>query len=432
MVTQVDTEVGAADTGEAVRIWSVNGFRELLLGESLSRLGFQVVQFMLPLLTLTVAGGDAIEVGLVSGAQFLPVVLFSLVAGAWVDRFDLRRVLLVCNLVRGVVPGVIAVLFATDRLGLWAILAAAFVVGTATVCYDVGYQSAIPRTVPVPLIASANGSLQAVYAATAMAGPGLAGVLLQYIGAPLALSLTVVVFGASALALRRLREVPPLPEGTARTSTVTAVRTGLRFTLSYRPIRDLCSLAGLFNLQEQAFLTVFLVFAVQGLGLPTGTLGLVVGAGSLGALLGSLVAARIAARVAVGRLLLWGPAVAAAAFLLVPAGDAWRGAAVYLMIAGFFVNGAAMAVLNVSAVSLRQTIPPAHLLGSVTAAYRMVAFGTIPLGGLLGGLLAGALGEVPALWILGLSLLSSSVLVLLSPLRRLRTVAQAAELLGRQ
>lgn len=401
----------------------------MLIAESLSRFGFQIVRFVLPLLILTDGGGSATQVGLVSGAQFLPVVLFSLPAGAYLDRVEPRTFLAACSFVRAATPGAAALLYAVDVLTFPAVLVAAFVIGTATVCYDIAFQSTIGRMVPSSAIASANGILQAVYAASSMAGPGLAGVLLQLAGAPVALTLTVVLFGAALLALHDLRRIGP--SGSAHRSTAAAAKEGLRFTLSSRPIRDLCCMAGLFNLFEQAFLAAFTVFAIRTLGLTTGALGLVVAAGSVGALAGSVSAGRITAKVATGRLLMFSPPVAAAGFVLVPLSSAWSGLSIYLLTAGFLVNGCAMAVLNVCAVSLRQTIPPPHLLGSVTAAYRMIAMGTIPLGGAVGGLTADLIGLRHAVWTFSLSLLVAGGLMVFSPLRRLRSITDAAPRKGR-
>ncbi|THA26997.1 MFS transporter [Streptomyces sp. RKND-216] len=149
-------------------------FRRLWAGEAMARLGYRTAQFLLPLLAVVELGSSGSQTGLVSAAQFVPVVALSLTAGVFADRLDPRRLVLVCTVVRGAALGMLGLSYAAFGLTLWMLLAVALVVGSATVFYDVGYQSAIPKLLRPQELAAGNSLLQAVNSATQMAGPALA------------------------------------------------------------------------------------------------------------------------------------------------------------------------------------------------------------------------------------------------------------------
>ena len=398
-------------------------FVGLWSGDAVSRLGYQTCEFLLPLLAVTVLQVGPVAVGAVLATQFVPVILLSLSAGSIASRYDGRTVLLACAAARGAAMGGLGAVYGLSGLSYPGLLLAALVVGAATVVHDVAYQSAVPLVVPADRLVNGNGLLQASTAVTQLAGPALAGFLVQATGAPVAVAVTVALFLGGAVAFLAvdsgvLRHVA----GPRRVSA----RAGLRYTLACRPLRDLCLQSGLFNLFEQAFLTAFLVYAVRTLGIGGGVVGVIIGVGSAGALAGSLVIGRLH-RLPAGTVVSLALAVAGAAYLvgLLLAGP--LPAAPVLAVA-FFVNGVAVAGYNVLAISLRQTIPPEHLLAAATATYRLVSFGPIPLGALLGGLCAQLLGNRAAVLTLAVALGVSATTLLVSPLRRVATVAEAARL----
>ncbi|WP_326770622.1 MFS transporter (plasmid) [Streptomyces sp. NBC_01591] len=398
-------------------------FRQIWLGETTAHFATQLTNFLLPLVAVTMLQTSATAVGAISAVQFIPIVLFSLFAGVVVDRHPPRRTLALSSLVRGAALGALGLFQAMGGVTLTQILVVAAVIGTATVFYEVAYQSTIPKVVPTEAIAPANGLHQATYSVSQLAGPAAAGALVSQLGLSLALSVTTALFcGAmvSGLLLKGV-EAPGVP----RQSALKTIGSGLRYTWSLRPIRDLCVQAGLSNMHEQAFLTVFMVFAVRELGMSGTTVGVIIGVGSVGALVGSLTATRIAARWTVGLVLASGAVLAAVGFLLVPAFARLDVYVAVLAGVAFVVNGFGVALFNVFAVSLRQSIPVEHQLGAVTASYRLVALGTLPVGAMLGGVLADAATPGNALWIIGISYLLVSFWLMFSPLRRARTMEES-------
>ncbi|MGP3999335.1 MFS transporter [Streptomyces sp. 8N706] len=398
-------------------------FRLLWTGESAGRLGFQLANFLLPLIAVTVLHESGTRVGAISTAQFVPVVLFALVAGAVAGRWSLRGLLVVCNALRAAALGFVGAMHAALGLHFVHLVVAAVVIGVATVFYDVAYQASIPQVVPVESLSQANGLMQATYSVTQLAGPALAGFLTQSIGLPVAVGTACALFLGALLSFVAIPPFRHASPAEARSMTKSISR-GLRYVWRCRPLRDLCLQAGVSNLLEQAFLTAFMVYSVRELGMSGGTVGLVVGAGGVGALAGSLTAPRVR-RFGVGVLVSTALPAAGAAFVLIPASIALFGDAAPPLMLAFALNGAAVSFFNVFAVSLRQSIPPEELLGSATASYRLVSFGTFPLGALLGGALIDVVGGLVTLWLIALLLTVSLSAFLASPLRRVPSIDRA-------
>jgi len=267
-----------------------------------------------------------------------------------------------------------------------------------------------------------------------MAGPTLAGLLLQAAGPPLATGIIAAAFLGAVVAFALLKAADQQWTATTRTSSGAgragqepdkrSVLTGLRFTWTCRPVRDLCVQAGMFNLHEQAFLTAFLLFGVRSAHLTAAVVGALIGVASVGALIGSLASGRLSPFLHAGATLTAGLPAASAAFLLGPLLTHALSVKVAFG-AAFLVNGLALGAYNVYSMSLRQAIPPPESLGSVIASYRMVSWGLIPVGALVGGTLADTLGPHNALLTIAASMTLVSLLLLVSPLKRIRRVEDA-------
>lgn len=407
-------------------------FRQLWGGDFLARLGYQICEFLFPLIAVVKLHSSGVEAGLISASQFVPVIVFALIAGAVADQAETRSLMLVSSIVRGAMLGLLGLVYGLGGLGFLALLIAAMVVGSATVFYDVGFQSAIPRLLSSSELARGNGLLQASTSATQLAGPTLAGLLLSAAGLPFALGATGAMFAGAIVAFGFLRSAA-MPsardaggaQGTGTDRGWRTVFTGLKYSWGCREIRDLCLQSGFFNLHEQAFVTAFLLFGVRTAHLSAGVVGILLGIASAGALIGSIVAGRLSVRLHAGASLTTG-LVTASAMLLI--GPLLTPALPVIPVFGtaFLLNGLALGTYNVYAISLRQAIPPRRFVGSATASYRMVSLGLVPVGALAGGALADAYGPHAALLIIAASMTCVSLLLLSSPVKRIRSVHDAA------
>ncbi|MGQ4268663.1 MFS transporter [Nocardiopsis changdeensis] len=383
-------------------------FWSLWTSSSLSNLADGVLKIALPLAALRFTDSPLLVAG-VSLALSLPWLLFSLPAGALADRLDRRRIMLAANTARAVLAALLALSAATGTGGIWVLYAVALGVGVTETLYDTSAQSILPQLVPRDRLDSANGRLHATeMAMNQFVGPPLGG-LLAATGLALSLAtpaaLWLVAVGALLLAPGRFRVERERP------STMgTDIAEGLRYLWRHRLLRAFAAMVGISNFASSAAFAVFVLYAVgpdSPMGLAEPAYGVLLTASALGVILGSLTASRLVGLL--GRSL--SMRVSAVTFVVLVGVPALT-ADPYLVGAGFFVGGLGIAVWNVTTVSLRQRITPDHLLGRLNSGYRLLAWGTMPLGAAAGGVIAqfagltwvfasmGALSAVVLVWLL--------------------------------
>jgi MFS family permease len=193
---------------------------------------------------------------------------------------------------------------------------------------------------------------------------------------------------------------------------------GLRFVVGHPLLRRVVACTGLGNLFGTITTTLLVLFALRELGLSASVLGLVFSAGSVGGILGAVTAARFARLVGEGRAIPLSAVVWAVFAGFTPL--AALGAPEVLLGVGTFGASWAVVVYNVTQVSFRQRLCPPALLGRMNASVRFIVYGTMPLGGLLGGVLGTAIGIVPTLWVAVAGTVLAALPVVLSPLARMR------------
>jgi predicted MFS family arabinose efflux permease len=298
-----------------------------------------------------------------------------------------------------------------------------------TVWFDVAYMSYLPSIVQRDQLVDGNIRLEVSRSAAQICGPGLGGLLVQVLTAPVAIVADAASYGVSALAMTRIRTPEPRPERTGPAAGVRAeIAEGLRFVLGHPQLRLLVLAVGIGNLFWAVQLSVYVLYMSRELGLRPAVIGIVLGAAGPGALVGSLLAGRLLRRAGLGPTLIMAQFLFGLASLLVPAApDGLAGAG--FLLAAQFLTALAFQVSSINIVSLRQAITPDRLLGRVNASFRFVGLGISPLGSLAGGALGSLLGLRPALLLAALGLLVAPSMLLLSPVRRLREVP-AAELAG--
>ncbi|MFL6130060.1 MAG: MFS transporter [Mycobacteriales bacterium] len=374
------TDVSTTGLGAAFwRLWT---------SSALSNLADGIVKVSLPLVALRFTSSPTLIGGL-AFAVTLPWLFFALPAGALADRLDRRRLMLGANAVRALTLGVLAAAFAAGVGSIWVLYAVALCLGTAETLYDTAAQSILPQVVPRDRLSRANGRLiGAEITANEFVGPPLGGFLVLA-GAVTAFATPA---GLWAVAIGALLLVPgPYRVDRVGRSTLRAdVAEGLRFLWRHRLLRTLAGMVGTFNFASNAAWAVLVLYAVgpkSAVGLSEPAFGALLATSAAGMLAGSLVAERVEARLGRARALL----AATIGCALLVAGPALTSNAVLIGTA-FFVSGTCSAVWNVITVSLRQRVTPDRLLGRLNSGYRLVAWGSRPLGALAGGLLAQALG----------------------------------------
>ncbi|MFD7657708.1 MFS transporter [Actinosynnema sp. NPDC059797] len=364
------------------RLWASAGFSNFADGT------FKVA---LPLVAVQVTREPALIAGLVF-ALTLPWLLFTLPVGAITDRFDRRVIMLAANGARAALLAATAGAVALDVAGIWFLYAIALGAGTAETLYDTCAHSLLPQVVDRDRLPRANARLFAVeLTANEFLGPAAAGLLVAA-GAVAAFTAPAALWLVAVAALATVRGTFRVPRE-RRTTLRADIAEGLRFLLRHRLLRALAAMVGVFNLANSAATAVFVLYAVgpgSAMGLTGEVFGLLLTTPALGSLAGSLAAERVVARL--GRAGALGAGFGAGALILAAPAVTTNA---YAVAAAFAVAGFGIAVLNVVAISLRQQVTPDRLLGRVNSAYRMVAWGTMPLGAALGGALAHLIGLRP-------------------------------------
>ncbi|MFG1679126.1 MFS transporter [Nonomuraea sp. NPDC049269] len=398
-------------------------FGSLWAAQSISQVGSQITTVALPLTAVALFDAGPAQMGLLNAAGYLPALLLTLLAGVWIDRSRRRSLLLGADLGRAVAIGLIPVTALAGALGIEGLYVIVLVSGALTVLFDTAYHAYVPALVPGQSLVRANSRLQFSASLAQLAGPGLGGLLIQALSAPVALAFDALSFLLSALFLVRIRHREQPPEAGRRRRIRQEIAEGLRATFGNRHVRPVALEAATFNFFGQFIAALYVLYAVHDLGLSAGVIGAIASAAAVGAVLGALAAEPLVRRLGFGPALIATMVIASTPLIAIPL--VTGPASPTVLAIAYFVEGFGIAVSGSQAVTLRQVAVPAAVVGRANAAYRTLSFGVLPLGALAGGLLGDLIGLRPALLAGGIGLALAPVWVLLSPVRHLRTAEDA-------
>ncbi len=409
-------------------LWSDPDFVKFWTGESLSLLGTQISLIAIPLLAATTLNATPFQMGMLNTAQFLPFLLFTLIAGVWIDRTRRLPLLIGTNFGRAVLIGLIPIAAFIGVLNVWLLAALVFVASILTVIFDLAYQSYIPSLVGRDQLIAANGRLEGSRSFALMSGPGAGGILVGAVTAPVAVIINAVTFLVSAVANLSIKKVEPAPQADTgpRQPFLVQIGYGLKLVVRNTYLWALGAEAAVYNLFNQVLWAVLVLYLVRGLQWPPAVVGIVLTMSGVGAVLGSLVAGRLSRRFGLGPTLLVSIVVANAAPLLIP--FARGGVLLTAIIIGLalLINGIGLLVYSIQAISVRQAAVSSEVLGRTNAGYRFGVTGTAAIGALLGGVLGEWIGLRATMVVGGLGTLAAIWFVFRSPIPKLRDLSELA------
>lgn len=441
--------------------WSVRQFRKVWAAGFCSELGAQVGELALPSLALITLGASAAEASWVRAALLAPFLLVTLWLGVIVDRRRRRPLMIAADLGRGLLLLAVCLLALLGWLTIPMLVAATFALGTLTVLFQLADFSYLPQIVGEHRLVDANAKVSAAQSAVGIAGSGVGGTLVQVLTAPVAVAVNALGYLSSALFLRGITAVEKPPaqraEGPAEettplgktapseetaaatqgpgakpsaekptaTSAVSEARAGLRVLGRNRVLLALMAEASVWNFGNEIFM---LALSVQILGRVAAgplVLGIIVTCGGVGAFAGSLLSARLTAQFGYGRSLVASMIAGNTAPLTgVLAAVAAPASAVVALCAAFTLSGVGIGVANSQSTAIRQIAVEAEIRGRVNAGYRLVSWGALAVGALLGGGLTTALGPWTAATIGALLMAVATVPVAFSPVRGMRELTE--------
>ncbi len=364
-------------------------FWKFWVGQTISNLGSSITLFALPLLVFKISG-SALNLGISTAATFLPYLLFGLLLGAFMDRTNRKRAMILADLGRALVIASIPVAAALGILTVWWIYVVGFLHSTLTICFESGQFAAIPALVSRDDLVTANGRIQASYSGASVAGPLLAGVLVTLL--PVS-TLMLADAGSFLVSVASLALVRASFNGELNARKPTSLRhdviEGLRYVLGHPVLRNISAMMALVNFVGTTTGAQLVLFASERLNADSARIAWMYSAASVGVVALALLAGPLRKRwsfstVALGALMAEGALTIALAFMR------WYWPALVL----WGLAGGLGILFNINTSSLRQAIVPDYLLSRVLSIASVLAWSAIPLGSLLGGFAIQRTGNV--------------------------------------
>jgi predicted MFS family arabinose efflux permease len=416
--------------GEATRsLLRDRNFTTFWTGQTMSELGAQLGQLAFPVLAVAMLQATEFEVGVLNAAGLAAFLVVGLPVGAWVDRRLKRRTMIAANIVRTAAMATVPLLWWGGLLEVWHLYVVAAIVGTATVFFDVSYQSYVPVLVSPGNVGQANSKLEATAQIARIGGPAAGGLLLTVVTAPVLFIGEAAGYLLSAVFLARTRDREVAAPAADRRPLGVEIKEGLSFVIRHPLISRIAACTGAMNFCGMLIFTMMPVLILRSLGLGPQGMGLIMAAGAAGGLLGAIAAPRLAAWAGEGTVI---PvcAIVSAVFLIpvpVAAMIAQPGISLALLLLSEFGFGFVILVYNIMQLSMRQRVCPPRLLGRMNASIRFVVWGVMPLAALASGLLGEHFGLVPVIWIGTAGSFLAAAPVLFSPLLGMRKLPSQVE-----
>lgn len=409
-------------------VWHTPNFVKLWAGQTISLFGSSITLLAIPLTAVTQLAATPVQMGLLQSLQFLPFLLFGLLAGVWIDRLPRRPILIGADIGRAAALAVIPLAAWGGWLRMGVLYGVSFVVGTLNLLFEAAYAAILPSLVPAEQLAAGNSRLQASAALAEIAGPGLAGWLVQAFTAAVAVVGDALSFMASAalMTMLRVEEAAHAPTQ-ARVSLRHELVEGLSAVLRHQYIRPLTLCSGASNIFINMHLAIYVLYLAREMGFTPAQIGLLYSVSSVGGLLGALAANRVAQWLGLGRAIISETVAVGVAATAIPLVSTLGPSSLPLLALLHGLWGFWLPIYIVNAASLRQLSTPNQLLGRVTASARFISWGAATVGFLLGGIIGERLGLLPALYVAGCGLLLAPALVIFSAIRGLQAMPEPFE-----
>ena len=401
-----------------------SAFMHLWAGQTAAEIGFQVGSLATSAIAISLLHASETQIGLLSALQTLAFLLVGLPAGAWVDRWRKRRVMIAANLTRITALTSIPLAYILSSLTLVHLMVVATILGLSTVFFDVAYQSYVPMIASKRYIGAANGRLEASYQVGLAGGPGLGGYLLGIVAAPLVYLLTAATYVASTWAIWRIRTPEPTPVRSDATLGA-QIREGLAFVRGQRILYPLFSCIAAAAFANAGIRVLLPLLVLRTLSMSATQLGLLLSAGAIGGILGALTRPAWITRLGIGRCIVLTNIVGVSALLAQPASVHVPVAAAWVIACSGVISSYFITIYNVTQMSLRQEICPPDMLGRMNAIFRFAVWGVMPLGSFVAGIIASWVGVEATMYIFTAASIAAGIAMGFTPAARIRGTSAA-------
>jgi MFS family permease len=399
-------------------IFQQRDFVRLWLAQLVSALGSRVTRTALPIIAVLSVDSSPLALGLLGALTYGPGVLVALAAGGMIDRSRKRPILVGADLVRAVAGASLPIAAWAGLLTMAHIYLVAAVVGAASALFQITDNAYIPALVGQEHLVQGNSVIEGTEAVAEVAGPGIGGALIHIFTAPIAVAIDAASYLVSAVLLGTIRKVEvPAAAGEAATSVWRDVVTGFRASWDHPLVRPILLAMTASSFFGGFFAALYMLFALEVLGLGPATIGVVISMGGVGALIGAVGSSALVRRLGLGRALITAFVLSGIGGLCIPAASGPMWLVLCLLFSHQLIGDGFHTAFAVQATTLRQTVLPLAVLGRSNAAFLALTGAAVALGALAAGGIGELIGTRGALWI-GMAGGAISP-VLLLPLRRL-------------
>lgn len=383
--------------------------------------GSQITTVALPLVAVITLDASSEQMGLLRAIQVLPALLFGLIAGVLVDQVRKRPLLVGADLGRAGLLALIPLASAIGILHLEVIYVVAFLTGALSVLFDITRFSVLPTILKREQIAEGNAKLEASWSSASIVGPGIGGILVQILTAPIAILVDAFSFLVSAFFLQHLPSEPaPQPKTGDRRRITSEIADGLRFVGRNAFLRPIAFSMSLFLIGMGAFGSVYILYLSRELGLSPTAIGVVLAFSGPGFLLGAFITSWVPEKFGLGPALIVSQAIGGIAFSGIALVSGPKALVIVAICTFNLINGVFAQVSAVNQLTLRQHITPRHLMGRTNATMRFISWAGAPIAAIGGGVLGQHVGLRWALIIGGGMMLIAVIPLIFSPIRSLR------------
>lgn len=377
----------------------------LWAGQSLNLFGDQFLVLALPLLAVQVIGVSASQAVLLPFAFFVPFLLFGLPAGVIVDQLPRRLTMIVCDTIQAVVFVVVTALAFSGTLMFPMLMLLVGISGTAVVFFQIAYTSYIPELFSEAQdLQRSNSRLFFSESMAKTLGPMAAGPVIAWLGAVTAIAVNAGTFVLSVLSLLTIKHRHPTTMRSVKKRDLgwmyRDIREGLHFVFRHQRLEPVIMCGVVYVMFSGMIESSLVLYCLNVLGLSSVTIGFVVGASAAGFPLGNLLCTKLVGRFGVARTLVVSAVVSVSGLILIPVAGSLGSIAG--LIAVNVLHGIGEGIFGPTALTLRQTETPDHLLGRINSVQRFLVWGAVPIGSLITALTIKLSGLSGALWVGGL------------------------------
>jgi MFS family permease len=402
-------------------LWRHADFMRLWTGQTISGFGSLIGATAVGFMAILLLHATPFQLGVLAAVRLAPGFLTGLIAGAWADRLRRRPILICVDIGRGLLLATIPLAAILRRLQIEQLYIVTFFVGILSTFFDVAYESYLPSLIGRDQLIEGNGKLSASASVAEFSGLAVAGWLVQLFTAPVTILIDAVSFGVSAISIWLIRAPEETPVPATQPSVRREIIAGLRFVLDEPMLRVTAACTLSKELFGGMYGALVVLYMVRDLGFAAGILGTIWALGGVSSFIGAVSAGSTTRRFGIGPTMIAALILYSIALLLIPLARGATLVAALLLIGQQTLGDGAATLYQINQVSLRQAITPEVLLGRVNASVEILRLGAALVGSLLGGLMGNTIGVRKTIVAGALGSLLSTLWLVASPIRALRT-----------